>query len=104
MYIVMNRVMVNSDWHDEFVERFTRRKGQIDKVPGFVSMQVLKPEELGIPFVVFTSWIDKAAFQQWMKSDDFKLAHQNPMPKKAFAEGGGFETFEVVVSSDSKLG
>lgn len=100
MYIVMNRVMVKADWCDEFVERFVRRKGQIDKEPGFVNMQVLKPESPDTPFVVLTSWQDKDSFQLWIKSDDFKLAHQNPMPKDAFAEGGGLETFEVVVSSD----
>ena len=100
MYVVMNRVMVNSDWADKFVERFAKRKGQIDKEPGFVSMQVLKPEESGTPFVVFTSWQDKASFKQWVNSDDFKLAHQNPMPTEAFSEGGGLETFDVVVSSE----
>lgn len=99
MYIVMNRVMVNTGWEAEFEERFKRRKGQIDKEPGFVSMQVLKPEESTTPFVVLTNWQDKAAFENWIKSDDFKLAHQNPMSKQAFGKGGGLERFEVVVSS-----
>ena len=100
MFVVMNRVMVNSDWHKEFVERFKKRSGQIDKEPGFVCMQVLHPQSPEIPFVVYTSWQDEAAFQMWVKSDDFKLAHQNPMPKEAFSPGGGLETFEVVVSSE----
>jgi len=99
MYIVMNRVMVKNDWSDEFVERFKKRKGQIDKEPGFVSMQVLKPQNAETPYVVYTCWQDEASFQMWIKSDDFKLAHKNPMPKEAFSEGGGLEMFEVVVSS-----
>jgi len=32
-------------------------------------------------------------------SDDFKLAHQNPMAKAAFLDGGGLERYEVVVSA-----
>ena len=100
MYIVMNRVMVNENWCDEFVERFKKRRGQIDKEPGFVSMKVLKPKSSETPYVVFTSWKNEDSFQQWVKSDDFKLAHQNPMPKEAFSEGGGLEMFEVVVSSE----
>jgi len=99
MYIVMNRVMVKQNWHSEFEERFKKRKGQIDKEPGFISMQVLKPENPETPFVVLTSWQDKSAFQQWIKSEDFKLAHQNPMPEEAFDTGGGLETFDVVVSA-----
>jgi len=28
------------------------------------------------------------------------MAHQNPMDKEAFLEGGGLEQFEVIISSD----
>jgi len=99
MYIVMNRVMLKSGWEAEFEDRFKKRKGQIDKEPGFVSMKVLKPENTETPFVVLTSWESKTAFECWVKSDDFKLSHQHPMSKDAFDEGGGLERFEVVVSS-----
>jgi len=100
MYVVMNRVMVKENWRSELIERFKKRKGKIDLQPGFVRMQVLEPEEDGLPCVVLTVWQDKAAFEQWVGSDDFRQAHQNPMPKEAFNEGGGLETFDVVVSAE----
>jgi len=99
MYVVMNRVMLKSGWEDKFEARFRKRSGEIDKVPGFVSMQVLKPESEGAPFIVLTHWQDSAAFEAWVHSEDFKQAHQNPMPKEAFSAGGGLEQFTVVVSS-----
>ena len=99
MYVVMNRVMVNSGWEDEFEARFKKRSGEINKVPGFVSMQILKPDTEGVPFIVLTHWQDNDAFNGWIQSDDFKLAHQNPMPKEAFSEGGGLEKFNVVISA-----
>ena len=40
---------------------------------------------------MLTHWQDEQAFQYWVGSDDFKLAHQNPMNKEAFLEGGGLE-------------
>lgn len=99
MYVVMNRVMVNSGWEDEFEARFKKRSGEINKVPGFVSMQILKPDRENCPFIVLTHWQDKPSFEAWIGSEDFKLAHQNPMPKEAFSEGGGLESFSVVVSA-----
>jgi heme-degrading monooxygenase HmoA len=84
MFIVANRVPVAKGWEESFEERFRQRAGQIDKQPGFVSMQILKPQSDDTPYAVLTTWQDKAAFDTWVGSDDFKLAHSNPMPKEAF--------------------
>jgi len=99
MYVVMNRVCVKSNWTTEFEERFRKRAGKIDKEPGFVSMNILKPESENVPYVVLTHWKTKGDFENWIGSDDFKAAHQNPMPKEAFDTGGGLETFDVIISS-----
>jgi heme-degrading monooxygenase HmoA len=49
---------------------------------------------------VLTTWQDKAAFEAWVGSDDFKLAHSNPMPKEAFDGEGKLEMHEVIVSGE----
>lgn len=100
MFIVANRVPVATGWEDEFEERFRKRAGQIDKQPGFVCMQVLRPQSDGTPYVVLTTWKDKAAFDAWVGSDDFKLAHSHPMPKEAFDGEGKLEMHEVIVASE----
>ena len=102
MYVVANRVWVKPDFYDEFEQRFQNRAGQIDKQPGFIRMQILKPKSDDTPFVVLTTWESENAFQNWVGSEDFKLAHQNPMSKQAFddTKEGGLEQFEVVISTD----
>ena len=50
------------------------RAGQIDKQPGFVRMQVLRPDSPDTPYLVQMTWIDQQAFEAWVGSDDFKLA------------------------------
>jgi hypothetical protein len=35
-----------------------------------------------------------------MKSDDFKAAHRNPLPKDAYAGEGRLEAFEVIISAE----
>ena len=99
MYIVTNRIFVAADYEEMFEQRFHNRAGQIDKQPGFVRMQVLKPAMPDTPYLVQTTWQDKAAFEAWVGSEDFKTAHSNPMPKEAFAGEGRIEMFEVIIDA-----
>ena len=99
-YVVANRVFVKQQYCGEFEQRFQNRAGQINQQPGFVLMEILKPQSDNTPYVVMTHWENEKAFQSWVGSEDFKLAHQNPIPKDAFLEGGGIEQYEVIITSD----
>lgn len=101
MYVVANRVPVAPAWQEEFEERFRTRAGQIDKQEGFVSMQVLRPADDDSPYVILTTWQDEAAFNNWVGSPDFRLAHQNPMPKEAFSGDGRIEKHDIIISATS---
>ena len=98
-YVVANRVFVKRQYSQEFEQRFRNRAGQINQQPGFVLMEVLKPKSEKTPYVVLTHWESEKAFQNWVSSEDFKLAHQKPMEKDAFYDGGGIEQYEVIISS-----
>jgi len=98
-YVVANRVFVKPEYCQEFEQRFQQRAGQINLQPGFIQMEVLKPRSDFTPYVVLTHWENETAFENWVGSEDFKLAHQNPMPRDSFDDGGGIEQYEVVVSS-----
>jgi heme-degrading monooxygenase HmoA len=102
MFIVANRVPVASGFEETFEQRFRQRAGQIDKQPGFKRMQILKPESDDTPYVVLTTWQDKASFDAWVGSADFKLAHSNPMPKEAFDGEGKLEMHNVIIDAESK--
>ena len=98
-YVVANRVFVKQAYAGEFEQRFRDRSGQINQQPGFVRMEVLKPQSEKTPYVVLTHWESEQAFHCWVGSEDFKRAHQNPMNKDAFLDGGGLEQYEVIISS-----
>jgi heme-degrading monooxygenase HmoA len=102
MFIVANRVLIASGFEETFEERFRQRAGQIDKQAGFVRMQILRPESNDSPYVVLTTWQDKASFEAWVGSEDFKLSHSNPMPKEAFDGEGKMEMHEVIIDAESK--
>ncbi len=101
MFIVANRVPVAEGYREMFEERFRSRVGQIETQPGFVRMQVLQPAAPGVPYIVLTSWRDKASFDAWVGSEDFRTAHANPMPKEAFEGEGAIEMHEVIISAES---
>lgn len=102
MFIVANRVPIASGFEETFEERFRQRAGQIDKQAGFMRMQILRPESNDSPYVVLTTWQDKASFEAWVGSDDFKLSHSNPMPKEAFDGDSKLEMHEVIIDAESK--
>lgn len=101
MYVVANRVYLTAGWEDRFEERFRRRAGQVEKQGGFVRMQILRPTEDKSPYVVLTCWQSEAAFRRWVGSEDFKLAHENPLPAEAFSAEGALECHEVVISAEA---
>ena len=101
MYVVTNRVPVAPAWRDKFEQRFRQRAGQVDKQSGFMRMEVMRPEDEDSPYLVMTVWESEQAFQNWVNSEDFKLAHQNPLPKEAYNGQGKMECHEIVVTAQA---
>jgi len=99
-FIVTNRIFLKPEYNEEFEQRFKDRAGQINKQSGFVRMEICRPISENTPYVVLTHWQNEAAFNNWVGSDDFKLAHKNPMNKEAFLDGGSLEKFEVIITTD----
>jgi heme-degrading monooxygenase HmoA len=100
-FVVANRVPVHAEFRAAFEERFRQRAGEVEKQPGFVRMEVLRPAQDEGLYVILTHWESREAFQNWVRSDDFKRAHQhpNPLPKEAFGVGGGIEQHEVIIAA-----
>ena len=99
MYVVTNRVPVAPDWRAQFEDRFRKRAGQVEHQAGFLRMDVMRPESDDSPYLVMTVWENEQAFRAWVGSDDFKLAHQNPLPKEAYNGEGKMEAHTIVISA-----
>jgi heme-degrading monooxygenase HmoA len=101
MITVANRIYVKADYAEAFEQRFRERAGLVDKMPGFISNQVLRPVNEGDPYVVFTIWNSRQDFMDWVKSDAFVKGHaqSGTLPKEAFAVPNVLELHEVVQDS-----
>ncbi len=74
MIAIINRLPVKEGVADEVAERFANSRGNVQGFPGFVSMEVLRSEGED-EVLVITRWQDRAAFDSWVASDEFKKAH-----------------------------
>jgi len=79
MITTANRIFVNPEYADLFEENFRNRAGLVDRMPGFVSNQLLRPVNPGDPYIVLTVWESRAHFENWVRSDEFRLG----MPVRA---------------------
>jgi heme-degrading monooxygenase HmoA len=104
MFIVMNRIPVNPEYKDRFEERFTNRAREVDKMPGFVRNQVLRPGNSDDPYIVLTVWQSKADFEAWVNSEAFQKGHakSGTLPREAFLGHSKLETFEVILDTASE--
>lgn len=101
MITVANRIYVKPEYAEAFEQRFRERAGLVDKMPGFISNQVLRPVNDGDPYVVFTIWNSRQDFMDWIKSDAFVKGHaqSGTLPREAFSGPNVLELHEVVQDS-----
>lgn len=101
MLTVMNRIPVKPEFAAAFEERFAQRAGLVDSMAGFIRNEILRPTEEGAPYIVLTYWQDRASFDAWVGSEEFKQGHakSGQLPREAFAGRNQLEIHEVIQSS-----
>ncbi len=99
MIAVINRLPVKEGMADQVVERFANGQGFVQDFPGFVSMEVMTSEESD-EVLVITRWRDKDAFDSWVHSDEFKIAHGRGGGSGLLRGHPQMSTYEVTVERE----
>ena len=104
MFVVINCIPVDPEYKDQFEERFINRAREVDKMPGFVRNQVLRPGNPDDPYIVLTIWQSKADFEAWVNSEAFQRGHSKSgtLPREAFSGHSKLESFEVILDTASE--
>jgi heme-degrading monooxygenase HmoA len=102
MIAVINRLPVREGMADQVVERFANNRGFVQDFPGFVSMEVLLSEGAD-EVLVITRWRDKGAFDSWIQSDEFKMAHGRGGGSGLLRGHPQMGTYEVAVIREPEL-
>lgn len=98
MFVVCNRVQVNPAHAEQFEKLFLSRSHMVDKSPGFVSFQLMRPDKTDDSYVVMVTWQSKDYYKEWLKSDAFKQGHSRTgsLPDDTFMGPQRVETYELL--------
>ncbi len=75
MFVMMNRMSVPEEHRERFEEMFRTRARAVDRRPGFIRAEILKPRQ-GNEYIVMTHWESEQAFESWTKSQEYLEGHK----------------------------
>ena len=88
-FVAVNEIHCEPDYCERFECLFCTRAQAIDRMPGFIEMMVLRPNEPGKPYLVVSRWKDEASFRAWVGSPEFHEGHQRAFADLAEAKKKG---------------
>jgi heme oxygenase (mycobilin-producing) len=92
MSVVKINVLQVPEGRGEVLEqRFAARAGEVEKVDGFESFELLRPTEGFDRYLVVTRWRDEDAFQGWLRSAAFQKGHAQSGGEQAGGDQAGGE-------------
>jgi heme-degrading monooxygenase HmoA len=95
--VKINAIEVPEGSGEELERRFAARLGAVDKAPGFLGFELLRPVAGENRYFVYTRWDSEEAFQAWA-SGSAKEAHSGARSKPV-GTGSALLEFEVVQSA-----
>src|SRR6185312_13973744 len=103
MFIAMNRFQVKIGSEAAFETVWRSRESYLSSMAGFVEFHLLKGPVLEdhTLYSSHTTWVDKAAFEAWTKSEEFRRAHaraDNKTGESLYLGHPKFEGFDVILS------
>jgi heme oxygenase (mycobilin-producing) len=97
--VKINAISVPPQAGAELEKRFAARAGTVEKSPGFLGFQLLRPTAGESRYFVVTHWESEEAFAAW-RDGSAKAAHATPegeAPRPPVSTGADLLEFEVVL-------
>ena len=103
MFIAMNRCQVKKGAEQAFETLWATRESYLSNVPGFIEFHLLKGPAADdhTLYSSHSTWVNKAAFEAWTRSEEFRRAHaraDNKTGESLYLGHPKFEGFEVIHS------
>jgi heme-degrading monooxygenase HmoA len=104
MFVAINYITCTDSYRERFEMLFASRAKAIDRMPGFINMQVLKPTDGNSDYLIISHWDSEDQFKTWTKSDEFIEGHKRGFADIAKARDEGkeapvkslFKTYKVI--------
>ncbi len=103
-FVAINFIACKDYYQSRFEELFSSRARAIDRLPGFLNMEVLKPQKEGESYLIVSHWTDEQSFKNWTGSPEFIEGHKRGFEDIKLAKERGeeppmtssFVTYEVI--------
>ncbi len=102
MFLAMNRFQVLPGSEGDFETMWLTRESHLQSVPGFVEFHLLRGpnREDHTLYASHTVWADRASFEAWTNSEQFRAAHRPAGSSKPMTMGHpnfeGFESLQTI--------
>ncbi|MEM6680364.1 MAG: antibiotic biosynthesis monooxygenase [Pseudomonadota bacterium] len=102
MFVAMNRFRVAKGKEDQFEEVWRSRETRLEEMAGFKTFHLLRGGEADdyTLYASHTIWSDRASFEAWTRSEQFRDAHKDAGQNRDLYLGHPeFEGFESVLGA-----
>ena len=99
MFVFISHLTVPDSDHAELERYFRERSHLVDRFPGFLYLQLLKPQGGGSSHTFLTAWESRDAFRRYMKSGEHAVSHSREPAAIMARTTVRHEAFEVLMDS-----
>lgn len=99
MFVFITHLTVLSADHAALERLFRERSRLVDGYPGFLYLQLLRPQAGSATHVFLTAWRDRESFRSYMSSPEHDRAHTHDSGEIMKRTGIRHEAYEVLMDS-----
>ena len=102
MFVFISHLSVPEADHAELERHFRERSHLVDDFPGFLYLQLLRPEAGDASHVFLTAWEDRDAFRRYMRSQEHAVSHSREPGEIMARTEVRHHAYEVLMDSRSE--
>ena len=99
MFVFISHLTVPAEDQEELERHFRERLRLVDSFPGFLYLQLLRPQAGPATLTFLTAWESREAFRNYMGSDAHGISHSREPKQIMERTDVRHEAFEVLLDS-----
>ena len=99
MFVFISHLTVPESDHQVLERHFRDRSRLVDGFPGFLYLQLLRPQGGDATHTFLTAWKDREAFRRYMRSEEHAASHSREPAEIMARTQVRHEAFEVLMDS-----
>ena len=102
MFIFVSHLEVPAADQGALERHFRERSGLVDGFPGFLYLQLLRPQAGRSTHTFLTAWTDRESFRRYMRSREHAISHSREPAEIMARTAVRHEAYEVLMDSRSE--